>query len=250
MKIAIIEDEPLSQEELKDLLNKYFPKLDVVKILSSVNESIEWLSENKVDLLFMDIQLKDGISFEIFEHIEIKTPVIFVTAYNEYAIRAFKENSIGYLLKPIIDEDLIMAINKFLDNRTDPYSYINRINKIIPQTNNNIYKKRFVIKIGAKLIVVDVNNIAYVYSCDRNNFLITKDNNKYIIDHTIENLESMLDPKCFFKVSRKCISSINAIDEIIKYSNRQLRIVLKPYCDIDIFVGRDRVHNFLNWLDK
>lgn len=248
MKIAIIEDEPLNQEELKNLLNKYFPEFDILKTLSTVKESIEWLSENMVDLLFMDIQLKDGISFEIFENLEIKAPVIFVTAYNEYAIRAFKENSIGYLLKPIIDEDLIMAVNKFKKIKNF-HSYINRINNIISQTNDN-YKSRFVLKLGAKLIVVDVNNIAYVYSCDRNNFLITKDNNKYIIDYTIENLESMLDPKSFFKISRKCISSINAIDEIIRYSNRQLRIVLKPYCDIDIFVGRDRVHNFLNWLDK
>jgi len=249
MKVAIIEDEPLSQEELKDILNKYFPEFDVVKTLSSVKESIEWLSENLVDLLFMDIQLKDGISFEIFKHLEIKTPVIFVTAYDKYAIRAFKENSIGYLLKPIIDEDLIMAVNKFLDNR-DTYSYINRIKKIIPKSNDNDYKNRFVLKLGAKLIVVDVNNIAYVYSCDRNNFIITKDNNKYIVDYTIENLESMLDPKSFFKVSRKCISSINAIDEIIKYSNRSLKIILTPQCDIDIFVSRDRVQLFLKWLDR
>lgn len=249
MKVAIIEDEPLSQAELKDLLNKYFPGLDIVKTLSSIKESVEWLSENTVDLLFMDIQLKDGISFEIFEHIEIKTPVIFVTAYDEYAIRAFKENSIGYLLKPIIDEDLIIAVNKFMNNR-DTYSYINRIKKIIPQSNDNDYKNRFVLKLGAKLIVVDVNNIAYVYSCDRNNFLITKNNNKYIVDHTIENLESMLNPKFFFKVSRKCISSINAIDEIIKYSNRSLKIILIPQSDIDIFVSRDRVQLFLKWLNR
>jgi len=249
MKVVIIEDEPLSQEELKDLLNKYFPEIDVVKTLSSVKEGIEWLSENTVDLLFMDIQLKDGISFEIFEHLEIKTPVIFVTAYDEYAIRAFKENSIGYLLKPIIDEDLVMAVNKFLKIK-DFDSYINKINKIIPKSNENNYKNRFVLKLGAKLIVVDVTNIAYIYSCDRNNFLITKDNNKYIVDYTIENLESMLDPKFFFKVSRKCIASIEAIDEIIRYSTRSLKIVLTPQCDIDIFVSRDRVQLFLKWLDK
>ncbi len=127
MKVAIIEDEPLIQEELIDLLNKYFQELEVIKTLISVKESIEWLNENMVDLLFMDIQLNDGISFEIFEHMEIKTPVIFVTAYNEYAIRAFKENSIGYLLKPIIDKDLIQAVNKFIDNKD--YTYSDRIKK-------------------------------------------------------------------------------------------------------------------------
>lgn len=249
MKVAIIEDEPLSQEELKSLLNKYFPQFNIERTLSSVKESIEWLSNNKVDLLFMDIQLKDGISFEIFEYLEIKTPVIFVTAYNEYAIRAFQENSIGYLLKPIIDDDFVKAVNKFLETN-DFDSHINRIKKIISQTNNNIYKNRFIIKLGAKLIVVDVNNIAYIYSCDRNNFLITKDNNKYIVDHTIENLELILDPKYFIKVSRKCILSIESIDEIIRYSTRSLKIILSPKCDIDIFVSRDSVHNFLNWLDK
>ncbi len=118
------------------------------------------------------------------------------------------------------------------------------------KTKENDYKNRFVLKLGAKLVVVDVNNIAYIYSYDRNNFLITKDNNKYIVEYTIENLEYMLDPKFFFKVSRKCITSINAINEIIKYSNRSLKIDLNPDCDIDIFVGRDRVNNFLNWLDK
>lgn len=250
MKIAIIEDEPLSQEELKNLLNKYFPEFEVVKILSTVKESIEWLGENKVDLLFMDIQLKDGISFEIFEYLEIKTPIIFVTAYDEYAIRAFKENSIGYLLKPIIDEDLVLTINKFENNNNDFDSYKNRMNKIILQSKEKNFKNRFVLKLGPKLIVVDVNNIAYIYSCEKNNFLITKDNNKYIIDYTIENLESMLDPKFFFKVSRKCIVSIEAIDEIIRYSTRQLKIIPTPYCDIDIFVSRDKVHDFLNWLDK
>ncbi len=249
MKIAIIEDEPLSQEELKDLLYKYFPEFEVVKTLSSVRESIEWLNENKVDLLFMDIQLKDGISFEIFEYLEIKTPIIFVTAYDEYAIRAFKENSIGYLLKPIIDEDLVITINKF-NNKNDFDSYKNRIDKITPHSKENSYKNRFVLKLGAKLIVVDVNNISYIYSSDKNNFLITKDNNKYIIDYTIENLETMLEPKFFFKVSRKCIVSIDAIDEIIRHSTRQLKIVPTPYCDIDIFVSRDKVHDFLNWLDK
>lgn len=248
MKVAIIEDEPLIQEELIDLLNKYFQELEVIKTLISVKESIEWLNENMVDLLFMDIQLNDGISFEIFEHMEIKTPVIFVTAYNEYAIRAFKENSIGYLLKPIIDKDLIQAVNKFIDNKD--YTYSDRIKKTILKTKENDYKNRFVLKLGAKLVVVDVNNIAYIYSYDRNNFLITKDNNKYIVEYTIENLEYMLDPKFFFKVSRKCITSINAINEIIKYSNRSLKIDLNPDCDIDIFVGRDRVNNFLNWLDK
>lgn len=245
MKVAIIEDEPLSQEELKDLLNKYFPSFKVVKTLSTVKESIEWLGENKVEILFMDIQLRDGISFEIFEHLEIKTPIIFVTAYDEYAIRAFKENSIGYLLKPIIDEDLIITINKFNNNDSDF-----NINTIIPKSKKNNYKNRFVLKLGTKLIVVDVNNIAYIYSCDKNNFLITKDNDKYIIDNTIDNIEFMLDPKFFFKVSRKCVVSIDAIDEIIRYSTRQLKIILNPYCDIDIFVSRDKVHDFLNWLDK
>ena len=124
------------------------------------------------------------------------------------------------------------------------------MNKIIPQSKEKNFKNRFVLKLGPKLIVVDVNNIAYIYSCEKNNFLITKDNNKYIIDYTIENLESMLDPKFFFKVSRKCIVSIEAIDEIIRYSTRQLKIIPTPYCDIDIFVSRDKVHDFLNWLDK
>lgn len=243
MNVLIIEDEQLAQEELVRIINKKFPDMVVSACLGSVKESIEWLSENSADLIFMDIQLSDGISFDIFNHVEIHTPVIFTTAYDQYAIQAFQVNSIGYLLKPIIERDLVNAVEK-LDYH--PYRLKELLNHIkISQS----YKSRIIIKTGDKFNFLDINDIAYFYAEDRVTFAVPKQGKARIVDYTIESLEPLLDPKRFFRLTRGCIASIDSIADVSKYFNSRLKIRLKPEYDGELLVSRVRVGEFLQWLD-
>lgn len=243
MNVLIIEDEQLAQEELVRIINKRFPTMTIAAILGSVKESIEWLRENSVDLIFMDIQLSDGISFDIFEYVEIRTPVIFTTAYDQYAIQAFKVNSIGYLLKPIIEDDLVSAVDK-LDYQPDKIQEL--LNLLQPSKS---YKSRIVIKTGDKFNFLDMNEVAYFYAEDRVTFVVTKQGKAKIVDYTIEALEPLLDPKRFFKLTRGCIASIDSISDVSKYFNSRLKIKLKPEYKGELLVSRVRVSDFLKWLN-
>lgn len=243
MKVLIIEDEQLAQEELVRIIKKRFPDMTVSARLESVKDSVEWLRENVADLIFMDIQLSDGISFDIFDFVEIRTPIIFTTAYDQYAIQAFKVNSIGYLLKPVIEEDLVSAVEK-LDYQPDRIKEL--LNLLKP---SKPYKSRIVVKTGDRFSFLDINEIAYFYAEDRVTFAVPKHGKPRIVDYTIESLEQLLDPGRFFRLTRGCIASIDSIRDVSKYFNSRLRVKLTPEYKGDLLVSRVRVDDFLKWLN-
>lgn len=253
MKILIIEDEPYAQKELIRLLNELDSEIDILNCIDSVSESVNWLKNNQADLIFMDIQLSDGLSFEIFEKIEVKSPVIFTTAYDNYAIKAFKVNSIDYLLKPIEMEDLHQAIQKYKSISKEKAKKLNIDNEHIEQLLSvykpQSYKSRFVAKIGDNIVHIAVEDIPYFYFEEKVVFLVNKENRRYIVDYTLEQLESLLDPKYFFRINRKYIVSIQAIHKVSKYFNSRLKVYLKPHIEDEILISRAKVKDFMDWLN-
>ena len=222
-------------------------------MLHSVEESIAWFSKNKhPDLIFLDIQLSDGLSFEIFEKIEIKSAVIFTTAFNEYALKAFKLNSIDYLLKPIDEEELETAILKFKTNLSHPETSIqfdfDQIKKMLQNPFDKNYKTRFTVKIGQHLKVITIEEIECFFSENKGTYIHTLDNRNYLIDGTLEQLETDLDAKNFFRVSRKFIIPLKSIKEIILYSNSRLKVILPTYKDDEVVVAREKVQEFKTWI--
>lgn len=244
MRILIIEDEPPAQEELARIIKKRFPQMETIGRLTSVKESIEWLRENKADLIFMDIHLADGNCFDIFSHVEIHTPIIFTTAYDQYAIQAFKVNGIGYLLKPIVESDLAAAVKK-LEYRPEKFSEL--LNAI---TSSLGYKSRTIIKSGDKFNILKMEDVAYFYAEERVTFVVPKQGKKQIVGHTIEALESLLDPKRFFRINRSCIASIDAIESVSKYFNSRLKVCVRPEFGDKLLVSRARAPKFLKWLES
>jgi len=255
MNVFIIEDEKPAARLLQRKLEKL--GLKVITTLHSVEESIHWFNEYPhPDLIFLDIQLSDGLSFEIFEHFgsvqcDIKSSVIFTTAYDEYALRAFKLNSIDYLLKPIDDEELEIAISKF-KNQFQKSIVSNfdfeRIKKMLINPIDRTYKKRFTIKLGQQLKMVNIEEVACFYSENKGTYLHTLDNRDYLLDTTLELLETELDPEAFYRVSRKFIIPMKGIKEIQMYSNSRLKVILLSYKDDEIIVARERVNDFKDWL--
>ena len=226
--------------------------LQVNILLHSVEESIHWFNSNPhPDLIFLDIQLSDGLSFEIFETIDIKSAVIFTTAYDEYALRAFKLNSIDYLLKPIDEDDLEAAVNKFkARNSTSPNLSLDfeMIKKMLVNPVGRTYKKRFTIKLGQQLKMINIEEAECFYSENKGTYLHSFDNRDYLLDITLEQLETELDPKEFFRVSRKFILPLKAIKEIQIYSNSRLKVILPTYSADEVIVARERVNDFKEWL--
>lgn len=252
MRVIVIEDEKLAAERLVDLIHQYDQNIEVVTSLRSVKGTIEWLNNNDhPDLAFFDIQLSDGLSFEIFEKTIVNCPVIFTTAFNEYAIRAFKVNSVDYLLKPIDNDDLSGAMDKFNRNFTgNEVAHQQEVfDKVLHLLTNN-YKQRFVIKVGEHIRSVATEQILYFYSLEKATFLHTENNRNYVIDYPLEQLEELVDPNRFFKINRKYIITIEAIDDIITYSNSRLKIELKHSDDKDVIVAREKVKSFKKWLDR
>jgi DNA-binding LytR/AlgR family response regulator len=255
MRVLIIEDEPFAQKELVRLLKVCDPSIEVLRCIDSVEESAQYLEENPdIELIFMDIQLSDGISFEIFNLIEIKIPVIFTTAYDEYAIRAFKVNSIDYLLKPVDEEDLKRGLEKFKLLKGDKTSEqgqltTGQISEILG-LYRPAYKSRLVTKMGDRIFYVEVSGIAYIYSEDKVTFLITREGNRHIINYTLEQVEGFLDPADFYRLNRKYLTHIDAIESISKYFNSRLKIQLKPAVEDEILISRAKVPGFMEWLEK
>ena len=250
MKIIIIEDEKPAAR----LLQRKIEKLGygITTLLHSVEESLEWFQNNDhPDLIFLDIQLSDGLSFEIFEKIDIKSAVIFTTAYDEYALRAFKLNSIDYLLKPIDEEELATAISKFA-NQFQANSVSNldfeAIKRMLVNPVSKEYRKRFSVKIGQQIKVIDVVEIECLYSENKGTYIHTSDNRDYLIDSSLEVVEAELDPKNFFRISRKYIIPLHSVKEIQLYSNSRLKISLPTYKADEVIVARERVSDFKEWL--
>ena len=249
MNIIIIEDEKPAARLLQRKVEKL--GLQVNTMLHSVEESISWFQNNAhPDLIFLDIQLSDGLSFEIFEQIDIKSAVIFTTAYDEYALRAFKLNSIDYLLKPIDEEDLEIAVNKF-KARTQSQNIsldFEAIKRMLVNPVEKEYKKRFSVKIGQQLKVISIEEVECFYSENKGTYIHTLDNRDYLIDSTLEVVEAEINPKEFYRVSRKFIVPLKAVKEIQVYSNSRLKIILPTYKDDEVIVARERVGDFKEWI--
>lgn len=249
MNIIIIEDEKPAARLLQRKVEKLGLKVNTM--LHSVEESINWFQNNShPDLIFLDIQLSDGLSFEIFETITIKSAVIFTTAYDEYALRAFKLNSIDYLLKPIDEDDLEVAINKF-KQRNQPQNLsldFEMIKRMLVNPVEKEFKKRFTVKIGQQLKLIDIQEVECFFSQDKGTYLHTLDNRDYLLDGTLEQLETELNPEDFYRVSRKFIVPMKAIKEIQMHSNSRLKLILPTYKEDEVIVARERVGDFKEWI--
>ncbi len=253
MKILIIEDEPQAADRLETLITQLSPESAIIAKLDSVKSSVEYLTNDaSMDLIFMDIQLADGLSFEIFEKIEVRSPVIFTTAYNEYALKAFKVNSIDYILKPVDKTELGAAFKKYdtLIRRETPQEKMIESIGYAVQMLNKKYKERFVIKVGEHLKSIEVREILFFYSLEKATFAQTADGRKHILDFTLDQLEGLADPGRFFRINRKYFVAVDSIQDMISYTNSRLRLVLKSSDDPEVIVSRERVQEFKEWLDR
>lgn len=252
-KVLIIEDEKPAADWLQELILKYNSEILVLDVLDSVRDSAVWFQQNPPpDLVFMDIQLADGLSFEIFEKTKLECPVIFTTAYQEYAVKAFKVNSIDYLLKPIAYNELEAAFKKFQKQSqihiSTPSVTIEILNRVREMLNKQ-FKTRFVIKVGEHLKSIQVEDIMFFYSQFKASYLCTADFKNYLIDYSLDRVSEMIDPNQFFRVNRNYILSNKSIADIVHYSNSRLKIKLKKADEESIIVSRDKVAAFKEWLD-
>lgn len=250
MKVLIIEDEQPAVRKLIRLLQEVDPATVIVDVLSSVEQAINWFSVNTPpDLVFMDIQLEDGISFEIFDLLEIKIPVIFTTAYDEYALRAFKVNSVDYLLKPIVLEELRKAVDKFNTIHRLNMGYT-RLETIIKELYP-VRKERFMVKIGEHYRSVPVSAIRCFYIAERSTFILDDTGKNHPVDYSLEKIEQLVDPNLFFRINRNFIIAYGSIGDIINYSSNRLKIILYGWDKKDIIlVSRERVASFKAWIDR
>lgn len=246
MKILIVEDEAAAVRRLGKMLEEIDPDIEIVKDLDSVEAAVNWLSTNPLpDLLFFDIHLADGSSFDIFQQVKISQPIIFITAYDEYALEAFKVNAIDYLLKPIKKTDLEKAINKYRQwQQPAGFDYSKLTETMVGQAKG----KRFLIRFGQTIRVVDIYDVAYFFTSDKITFLVTKNGRRYPIDYSLEQLESIMDQSKFFRINRQFIVNIEAIDEMYAYSKSRVKLSLNPPCDMDTVVSTDRSPIFKKWL--
>lgn len=251
LKTIIIEDERPSARRLDRMLQDL--GIQTQAMLHSVSESVAWFRNNEhPDLILLDIQLSDGISFEIFEQVEVKSAIIFTTAYDEYALKAFKLNSIDYLLKPIDPEELRTAIEKFRNNRSEASNVsvdIERIRKLLINPLDKEYKKRFTIKLGQHIKVVETDQVECFYSEHKATYVYTTDRKNYLMDLSLETLNEMVDPADFYRVSRKFLIHRQAIADIISYTNSRLQIKLRHFNEMEIIVSREKVRDFKDWLE-
>lgn len=251
MHALIIEDEKPAARRLSRLLeNKSVP---VQEMLHSVEDAVEWFRENpQPDLIFLDIQLSDGLCFEIFEQVEVSCPIIFTTAYDEYALQAFKLNSIDYLLKPIDEEELGAAVKKYRNleqKRSGGKVDFDDIRQLLINPLEREYRKRFTAKVGQHLKILNADAIECFYSENKGTYAATSEGRNYLLDYSLEDLEKELEPETFFRVSRKFIVNINHISDIVAYTNSRLKIRLNTFKEQEIIVSRERVRDFKLWLE-
>lgn len=250
MNCIIIEDEIVAAERLSGLIKKCDSSIDILTVIQSVKNAVTWLNANPApDLIFMDIQLADGLSFEIFEQTIVKTPVIFTTAYDEYALKAFKVNSIDYLLKPIDRHELNNAIKKYEENNTTKEIPTQVFDNILQSLTKN-YKNKFVIKVGEHIKVFKTDDIQCFYSMEKYAFLQNNLGRDYAINYSLDQLENLLDPSKFFRINRKFLVSFSSISDIISYSNSRLLVKLNSNESDDLIVSRKKVQDFKNWLES
>lgn len=252
MNVLIVEDELMAQKSLQRVLLQNFPDMDIVGCTTSVKTTVEWLRkpENHADIIFMDVELSDGICFEIFRQTEVKAKVIMTTAYDSYALKAFEAGSVDYLLKPIDPDSLKRAVARcrMSGGRIDAEALL----KVLGSANvpKKEYKERYVVRFNDRIVPLQTSNIAYVYSEDKTNYLVTFDDQRYIIDSSLDVITEELDPEHFFRISRSCIVQMKSITSIIKQAGGRLKIVPEPKASFEMTVSRSRVDDFLAWLEK
>lgn len=251
MKVLIVEDEVMAQKSLIRSLTQNFPDMEIVGTTGSVKSTVTWLETpgNSTDVIFMDVELSDGVCFEIFRQTDVKAKVIMTTAYDSYAIKAFEAGSIDYLLKPIDPSALKRAVARcrMSGGQVDVDSLLNAIGSNAPKKE---YKERYIIRFNDRIVPLQTENIAYVYSEEKTNWMVTFDEQKYIIDSSLDVIGEDLDPDKFFRISRGCIISLKAIESIIKQAGSRLRIISKPEAPFEMTVSRSRVDDFLVWLER
>ena len=251
IKVLVLEDEDAAAKRLQKLITEILPEAEFLATIESVKQGVEWFEHNSLpDLIFADIQLNDGTSFDIFRRVEVNSPVIFTTAYDEHALNAFKLNSVDYLLKPIKKNELSSAIEKFKSlHLTGGKSDNNNLHQLLQALQKTQqYKQRFVLRIGEHMRIVEVPDIAYFYTENKANFIITKDNKRYLADNTLDQLEGMLDPKLFFRINRQFIVSYPSIAEMFTYSKARVLLKLNPPTKLDTIVSTERSAAFKLWL--
>lgn len=254
LNVLIVEDETPAAEKLQRYLQRYSPDIRVIQVCDSVASTVSWLQEHaaKADLIFMDIQLKDGISFDIFRQIPVQKPVIFITAFNEFALEAFNVNSIAYLLKPVTFDDLSGSLDKFLAFRSQFVLSGEREEKVKAlgsDAPSKTYKTRFLVKVGDHIRSVTADQVVLFFADGRDVYLVTNQARKFIIDFTLEALDEVLDPAQFFRANRTYILNITFIQDVVMYSNSRLKVSTQPAWDKEIIVSREKVSEFKDWFD-
>jgi len=251
MKILIIEDETPAATRLERLIKTCRPDAEIVKVLDTIEDAVECLKKKpELDLIMMDIQLADGLSFEIFNQVDVLQPVIFTTAYDHYAVKAFKVNSIDYLLKPVDEEELKLAFEKFdrMNAPTTPVGMKELLAAV--RTDSQHYRRRFLVKTAGRLAFVQSNEVSFFFSEEGMTFIVTLDNDRYLLENTLEELEHQLDPNDFFRINRKMIISSKSIARMEPYSNNRLLLNLSPEFSEEVVVSRHRTSEFKHWLDN
>ena len=250
MKVLILEDEEPAALRLQKILAEVEPEAEILDILVSVKSAVEWLKTHPApDLILLDINLADGSSFEIFSLTKVESPVIFITAYDEFAIKAFKVNSVEYLLKPVKKEELDFAIKKYKKIHTskkEPQDLKALLESIKDESKS--YKKRFLIRFGERIKTIDISQVAYFYTEEKINFLKTKDDHSFPVDYNLDKLETLLDPERFFRINRQFIISIDSIVEMFSYSKSRVKVNLKPTINLETIVSTERSPHFKEWL--
>lgn len=251
MKVLIVEDEIMAQKSLIRVLAQHFPDMSVVATTTSVKGTVAYLKDpaNSVDIIFMDVELSDGVCFEIFRQVEVKAKVIMTTAYDSYALKAFEAGSVDYLLKPVDSAALKRAVARcrMSGGQIDVDALMKAMGNM---TQKKEYKERFIIRFNDRIIPLQTRDIAYIYSEEKNNYLVTYDGHKYIIDSSLDVMSDELDPESFFRISRSCIVSLKSIRSILKQAGGRLRISAEPESSFEMTVSRSRVDDFMAWLER
>ena len=260
MNILIVEDEDLAVKKIRKTLQAVDEDAVVAGVTDSIESTVSWLQQNTPpDLILMDIELADGQSFEIFKLTEVKSPVVFTTSYDEYALKAFKVNSIDYLLKPVQKEELQAAMDKYRklketytvqEQATENVSLDRLVKELKEKLQPKEYRKRFLVKLGQRLVSIEVEDIAYFFSDGRLNFFMTNDNKKFVVDYTMDELDDMIDPQQYFRISRSFYVSAGCIDKIDDYFGNRLILGLRPALDKEALVSREKVSDFKKWMGK
>ena len=251
MRVLIIEDEIMAQNSLIRVLSQNFPELKVVGTATSVKGAVSWLKDpsNSADIIFMDVELADGVCFEIFRQIEVNAKVIMTTAYDSYALKAFEAGSVDYILKPIELADLKRAVGRCVAKK-EGFDYEALAKALGAKETKKEYKEKYIVRFNDRIVPLQTANIAFIYSEEKNNYLTTFDGERYIIDSSLDVISDELNPDSFFRISRSCIVNMKAILSIIKQAGGRLLIKSNPPASFEMTVSRSRVEDFLDWLER